>query len=276
MAFSFHSDAPRHEQLSDWLRGRIRAGEFSTHDQLPSEAELGALTGVSRITVRRALATLEHEGRIYRRQGLGSFVAPPPLPQGLVRLTDFAQDMERAGLDASSEVLHRAEEPASPVVAEALGAEPGTSVVRLDRLRLGDGRPVALDRTWLPPFYARFLQGRDLSRETIYRVLEGEFGVPVVRGRYRIEAGVAGGGEATALGVPEGAPLLLVERTSYTEGERTSYTEGERAVYYQRRYYRADRVAFELELARDESAAPGQGGELGMPLREFEPVFMAR
>jgi len=76
--------------------------------------------------------------------------------------------------------------------------------------------------------------------------------------------------------VPEGAPLLLVERTSYTEGERTSYTEGERAVYYQRRYYRADRVAFELELARDESAAPGQGGELGMPLREFEPVFMAR
>lgn len=268
MAFTFHSGAPRHEQLSDWLRSRIHAGEFSTHDQLPSEAELGALTGVSRITVRRALATLEHEGRIYRRQGLGSFVAPPPLPQGLVRLTDFAQDMERAGLEASSDVLHRGAEPASPVVAEALGVESGTSVVRLDRLRLGDGKPVALDRTWLPPFYAQFLDGRDLTRETIYRVLEREFNIPVVRGRYRIEASVASGEEASALGLPEGAPVLLVERTSYTVGEK--------AVYYQRRYYRADRVAFELELARDGSAAPGGDGESGMPLREFEPVFKAR
>ena len=113
---TFRSGVSRHEQLSDWLRDRIRAGEYVAHDQLPSEAELGELSGVSRITVRRALATLENEGRIYRRQGLGSFAAPPALPQGLVRLTDFAQDMERAGLSASSRVLHQAPEAASPTV----------------------------------------------------------------------------------------------------------------------------------------------------------------
>lgn len=260
----FRPGLPRHEQLSDWLRDRITAGEFSAHDQLPSEAEIGSLSGVSRITVRRALATLENEGRIYRRQGLGSFVAPPPLPQGLVRLTDFAQDMERAGLKASSRVLHRAPEAAAPFVAEALDLEDGATTVRLDRLRLGDSQPVALDRTWLPPFYAQFLEGHDLTSETIYRVLEQDYQIPVVRGHYRIEAVVAQAGDASSLGVPDGSPLLLVERTSYTAGER--------AVYYQRRYYRADRIAFDLELARPESA-PGGDGESGMPLREFEPVF---
>ena len=264
---TFRSGASHHEQLSDWLRDRIRAGEYAAHDQLPSEAELGELSGVSRITVRRALATLENEGRIYRRQGLGSFAAPPALPQGLVRLTDFAQDMERAGLSASSRVLHQAPEAASPAVAEALGVEPGATTVRLDRLRLGDGEPVALDRTWLPPFYAQFLEGHDLTTETIYRVLERDYDIPVVRGRYRIEAAVASADEAGPLGVPQGAPLLLVERVSYTASDK--------AVYTQRRYYRADRVAFDLELARPESA-PGGGGQAGMPLREFEPVFKGR
>ena len=263
---TFRPGAPRHEQLSDWLRDRIRAGEYAAHDRLPSEAELGDLSGVSRITVRRALATLENEGRIYRRQGLGSFAAPPPLPQGLVRLTDFAQDMERAGLEAASRVLHRAPEAAPPAVADALGVEPGAPTVRLDRLRLGDGSPVALDRTWLPPFYAQFLDGHDLTTETIYRVLEREFDIPVLRGRYRIEATVAGVAAAGLLGVPEGAPLLLVERVSYTAGDKP--------IYYQRRYYRADRVAFDLELARTDAASNGDR-EAGMPLREFEPVFKA-
>jgi GntR family transcriptional regulator len=262
---SLQSGRPRHEQLSDWLRERITSSHYATHDQLPSEHDLGELAGVSRITVRRALATLENEGLIYRRQGLGSFVAPPKLPQGLVRLTDFAQDMERAGLEPSSRVLHHAPEAAPPAAAAALGIEAGTTVVRLDRLRLGDGEPVAVDRTWLPPFYAQLLEGHDLTRETIYGVLETEHGVPVLRGQYRIEATLASAAEAAPLGVAEAAPLLLIERTSLTVNER--------AVYYQRRYYRADRVAFDLELVREQEAGYTSSRPGGMPLREFEPVF---
>ena len=260
------SGRPRHEQLSDWLREQITRSHFATHDRLPSEHELGALFGVSRITVRRALSTLEHEGLLYRRQGLGSFVAPPRLPQGLVHLTDFAQDMERAGLEPSSRVLHHAPEQASPAVAAALELDEGATVVRLDRLRLGSGEPVALDRTWLPPFYAQLLEGHNLTHETIYRVLEQHYDIPILRGRYRIEAALANAAEAVPLAVTEAAPLLLVERTSLTAGNRT--------VYYQRRYYRADRVAFDLELARDQARDDGAAEQIaGMPLREFEPVF---
>lgn len=255
---------PRHAQLSDWLRDRLTSGHYAAHDQLPSESELGELSGVSRITVRRALATLENEGLIYRRQGLGSFAAPPTIPQGLVRLTDFAQDMERAGLSASSRVLHHGAESAPPAAAAALEVKEGAPVIRLDRLRMGDGETVALDRTWLPPFYAQFLDGRDLADETIYQVLERDYEIPVERARYRIEATLASPDDAPHLGVPEGAPLLLVERVSYTAAEKP--------VYYQRRYYRADRVAFDLELARSESTQAGEG-EAGMPLRDFGSVY---
>lgn len=261
---SLQPGRPRHEQLSDWLRERLTTGDYAPDDRLPSEHELGELFGVSRITVRRALGTLENEGLIYRRQGLGSFAAPPKVPQGLVRLTDFAQDMERAGMVPESRVLHHAPAEAPAAAATALGLEAGATVIRLDRLRLGDGEPVALDRTWLPPFYAQFLEGHDLTKETIFRVLEQDCDIPVVRARYRIEAALAGAGEAGPLGVSVGGPLLVLERISYSAAEKP--------IYYQRRYYRADRVAFDLELVRGESAVSGDPGA-GMPLREFESVF---
>ena len=257
------SGTPRHEQISDWLRDQIDKGIYAPDDQLPSEKELGDQFGVSRITVRRALQTLESEELIYRRQGLGSFVAEPKVRQGLVRLTDFAQDMERAGLQPASRVVHHAQEAAPSTVAAALGLEPGTAVVRLDRLRLGDEQPFAFDRTWLPLFYGQLLEDHNLEHSTIYSILEERYNLPVLGGRYRIEAARAPADVAEMVQVPEGQPLLVVTRLSYTVAERP--------IYYQRRYYRNDRVAFELELSR--GASERLPHREGMPLREFEPVF---
>lgn len=257
---------PRHEQISDWLRDKIERQELEGDDQLPSESRLGEQFGVSRITVRRALQTLESEGLIYRRQGLGSFVRGTQLRQGLVRLTDFIEDMSKAGLAASSEVILFAQEEASPEVAAALDVEAGTPVNRLERLRLGDGLPIAFDRTWLPLYYGQLLDGHDLRHVTIYRILENDYQIPVLRGRYRIEAVPAPEDIAAHLHVAPQAPLLCILRISYTVGDRR--------IYFQQRYYRSDRVAYELELAREpgSSADPGKG----MPLREFEPVFKIR
>ncbi len=260
---------PRHEQISDWLRGEIESGRLPPDTQVPSENELCERFGVSRVTTRRALQTLEAAGLIYRRQGLGSFVADRRVPHGLVRLTDFAQDVGRAGLEATSKVLRRANEPAPPEVADRLGVEAGSPVLRLDRLRLGDGEPLALDRTWLAPYHAQLLEGHDLAHATIYRVLEEEYGIPVLSGRYRITAGPADTEVALHLCVARGEPLLVIERTSRTVGARP--------VYFQRRFYRSDRMAYELELARDPARAGSASGEDGgaMPLREFEAVISA-
>ena len=255
------SGTPRHQQVSDWLRAQIADGRWVTDDQLPSESSLGDQFSVSRITVRRALQTLESEGLIYRRQGLGSFVGTNRVNQGLIRLTDFAEDMEAAGMEASSRVLHSDFEEASDVVARPLGIDAGVRVMRLDRLRLGDGEALAFDRTWLPMFYAQLLHGRDLTRETIYHILEVDYRIPVVSGRFRIEAINAPADISQELGIPWGRALLMIERVTVTEADRR--------VYYQQRFYRSDRVAYDLELEREGGAEHRQG----LPVRDFEAVF---
>ena len=261
----FRAGSPRHEQISAWLRAEIDEGTFAPDEKLPSENELCQRFSVSRVTVRRALQTLEADGLVYRRQGLGSFVRDQRVHQGLLRLTDFAQDMERAGLEPSSRVLRTGEEPCPEGVAPWMDQEPGSSVFRVDRLRLGNGGPVALDRTWLPSSYGRLLENHDLSGDTLYGILEKEYGIPVLSGRYRISAAAADTEVAGHLGLSEGAPVLFVERLSRTAGERP--------VYVQHRFYRSDRVAYELDLARDAAdlRADGSSAE-GLPLRDFQVV----
>ncbi len=253
------SGKPRHEQISDWLIDQIQEAVFVADEQIPSESQLMDRFDVSRITVRRALQTLESAGLIYRRQGLGSFVRETHVRQGLVRLSDFVEDMTQAGMTAASRVLHFDQEQASADIAKVLCVPQGQVVFRLDRLRLGDGEPLAFDRTWMSVFYAGLLDGHDLSGETIYAILEHHYGVPVDRGSYRIEAVNASAELARHLDVPRGRALLLIERTSFTRGDRP--------LYYQRRFYRSDRVAYELELEREPGAARPT------ILRDFEPVF---
>ncbi|WP_018289960.1 GntR family transcriptional regulator [Verrucomicrobium sp. 3C] len=255
---------PRHEELTIWLRDQIESRCYSQGDRLPSEKELQERFLVSRITVRRALQTLEADGLIFRRQGVGSFVADSRLRQGLVRLTDFSEDMASAGVEPSSRILFQGPEKASAKLASCLRLKEGAPCVRLDRLRLGDGQPIALDQTWLPSEYGKMLEGRDLTRETIYRILGADHGIPVLRGHYRIEAVEAEPEVAKALGVGQRRALLLISRLSYTLDDRP--------IYFQKRYYRPDRVVYEVELER---ASRHEGGTVpvGIPLRSFAPVF---
>lgn len=255
---------PRHEEVTLWLRDLIESRCYAQGDRLPSEKELQERFRVSRITVRRALQTLEADGLIFRRQGVGSFAADARLRQGLVRLTDFSEDMVQAGLEPASRILFQGREGASAKIAGCLNLKEGAPCLRLDRLRLGNGEPIALDQTWLPTKYGKKLEGRDLSTETIYRILGAGWGIPILRGHYRIEAVEADPEVAKVLGVGPGRPLLLISRLSYTTGKEP--------IYFQKRYYRPDRVVYEVELER---ANQREGGmvPVGMPLRSFAPIF---
>lgn len=255
---------PRHEEVTIWLRDQIETRCFAHGDRLPSEKELQERFGVSRITVRRALQTLEADNLIFRRQGVGSFATEPRLRQGLVRLTDFSEDVAQAGLEPTSRILFQGWEEVGAKIACCLGLKEGVACLRLDRLRLGNGQPIALDQTWLPSKYGEKLKGRDLTRETIYRILGADHGIPILRGHYRIEAVEAEPQIAEALGVGQGRPLLLITRLSCTTGDKP--------IYFQKRYYRSDRVVYEVELER---ASRQEGGTVpvGMPLRSFAPVF---
>ena len=257
------SGTPRHEQISEWIRARIDSGVHAPNDQLLSENQICEQFGVSRITVRRALQTLESEGLIYRRQGLGAFVSDKRVPQGMVRLTSFVEDMEHAGLEAKSIIVSNDQVLCPESVALKLDVEAGKKVSMLERLRLGNGEPVAFDRTWLPVFYGQLLEGYNLEEDTIYRILEEEYEIEVLKGHYRLDAVNADRFLAEQLHVTEGLALFLIERTSLTTGDKP--------VYFQRRYYRTDKVSYELELARDHKQRAA--GVKGMPLREFAPKF---
>ncbi len=239
-----------YRQLAARLRRRIAGGEYGAGAQLPTEAALGRAFGVSRITVRATLDRLVAEGLVRREHGRGTFVAAPPIEHDLGQFTDFAEDMAAAGHRAASRVTHLAEEPAAAPVAAQLGVAPGTPVTRVDRLRLADAEPVAFDRTYLPLRYGRLLDPAALATETILRQLEGRYAIPVLAGRYAIEATVADGEIAAALALVGGAPVLLVHRTSETTGAER--------VFYQRRHYRGDRVRYTLDVRRGGPGAPAQ------------------
>lgn len=249
---------PLYQQLAARLRRQIADGVYRPGDRLPSEAELCQQFGVSRITVRAALDQLVDDGLLWRQRGKGTFVRAPLVEHELIRLTDFVEDMVVAGLRPASRITHLGEDPAPPEVAQHLVLTPHTPVVRLDRLRLADDAPIAFDITFLPLRYGRLLQRADLEQHTIYHILETQYQVPVVSGSFVIEAGKASTELAEALGVERGAAVLIIQRTSYTEGDEP--------IYFQRRYYRADRVRYRVELQR---GYPGERSRL----TEFVPVF---
>lgn len=254
-----------HAQISDWVLSQIEKGHLKPDQKLPSENELSNMFKVSRVTVRRALQTLESESVIYRCQGLGSFVSDNRSPQTMIRLTDFSEDMKKAGLVASSKVIGFAQEPASAALAEKLEIKEGQLVVKVERLRFGDGEPIAYDITWLPFKYGQLLDADTLSKKTIYDILEMDYQIPVIRGYYRMSAENATPEVARFLEVPSHSALLLFKRASYTMGSKP--------VYYQKRYYRSDKVVYEMLLEREENDA---GTQPGIPLKEFNPVFNDR
>lgn len=248
---------PLYRRIHDDLRAKIEAGHFRPGDRLPSEAELARDYSVSRITSRQALDLLCSEGLLIRRQGMGSFVTAPKVSQPLVRLTDFVEDMAQAGLKAESRVLHFGEEKATPETAAQLELTAASRVFRLDRLRLANGSPIALDRTWLPPQFGKLLADEDLENRTIYEILEQDYGIQIATGTYTIEACNAVAEQAQLLQIEERAALLVFDRTSFA-------TDG-RVVYLQQRFYRADRVQYCLKVTRTN---PGHNA-----IESFVPVF---
>lgn len=252
---------PRHTQISQWLRNQIQEGVYGVNEKLPSENELAKKFNVSRVTIRRALQSLESESIIYRCQGLGSFVSDERATHSLVKLTDFNEDMAKAGLEPSSAVRKFETVNAPDWLINILDIEKGSKVLQIDRLRLGDGEPIAFDTTWMPIFYGQLLDEKELAESTIYGLLEENYDIPVLRGCYKMSAEVADENLAEALQVNPQSPLFVIDRLSTTIGEKP--------LYYQKRYYRNDKVVYQMTLERSPEDQTGNN----MPLKEFVPVF---
>src|SRR5580704_12214 len=133
-----------HGQIEDWLAGEIAVGALVPGDRLPTEHDLAAWFGVSRMTLRHALAELARRGLVTRTVGRhgGTFVAAPKVEQDLTTLAGLSEQLRRHGLVAGARVLSAGLLPAGLAARSALRLAEGDEVYEVRRIRLADGRPI--------------------------------------------------------------------------------------------------------------------------------------
>lgn len=206
---------------------------------MPTERSLATDFDVSRTTVRQALAELTVEGRLVRVQGKGTFAAEPKVAQRL-QLSSYTDDMRAQGRQPTSRQLEITEMPAQQELATLLGTGASSTVLRLRRLRIADGEPMAIETTHLA--LSRF-RGLALELEaggSLYRVLRESFGVQLGHADETIETALASPEEAELLGADVGLPMLLLSRHSFdTDGWPVEWV---------RSIYRGDRYKFVARL----------------------------
>ncbi len=229
---------PRYMQLRNRIGDAIETGILPERSAIPSEREIAALTGLSRVTVRKAIQSLVEDGAIVQRQGSGSFVMERSerVQQSLSHLTSYSEDMKQRGMSVTSTWLERSVCLPTPEERAALSLEEGDSVTRIARLRSADGRPMAIERASLP---TDILPNPLIVERSLYEVLERDGNRPV-RAVQTISAINLPAEEADLLGVPEGAAGLRIQRVSYLRSDRVAE--------FTNSLYRGDAYDFVAEL----------------------------
>ncbi len=220
-AMSSVTFSPLYRQIRDRLVHSLQSGEWRPGEAIPSEFELAARYGVSQGTVRKAIDALAAENLLVRRQGRGTFVASHHEARAQFRFLRLRPD-EGEARQPTSRFLDCRRLRAPVEIARALELRAGDSVVTIRRLLEFDGVPTVLEEIWLPGAPFRGLTAERLTAYSgpLYALLETEFGTRMIRASERLRAVAAGEGEAFALGVPTGTPLLLVDRVSQTYGDK--------------------------------------------------------
>jgi GntR family transcriptional regulator len=169
---------PLWAQVLEDLRRRMTSGEFK--DRFPSDLELVDHYGVSRHTAREAVRHLQAEGLLERRRGCGSFVTGSTIEQPVGTLYSLFRSIEARGIVQDS-VVRFLEQRHDDKAAAMLGC-PGEALVYLERLRLADGEPIALDWSWLPLAVARPLLSADFTHTALYEQLAERCGIQLTSG----------------------------------------------------------------------------------------------
>lgn len=218
---------------------------------VPTERELATELTTSRTTVRQALTELVAEGRLVRRQGSGTYVAEAKITWPL-HLASFTEQAEANGMIATSQLLGAKRARADDEVADKLQLLRGAPVSRIDRLRLADGRPTAVETSILSATRFPQLTRRMRSAGSLHAVLAESYGVRLRRGTETIDVWPAAPREAALLQCDAGAPMLAVRRLSFD-------VDG-RAVEWGISWFRGDRVTLVAHLLTPPASATGTGG----------------
>jgi GntR family transcriptional regulator len=209
---------PLYVKIREAIRTDIKTGIVKRGEKLPSEDELAASYGVSRMTVRQGITDLIDEGLLYRRQGVGTFVAQLHVERDHSRLTNFFEISQMSGVEVSERVLNLEVIPAKLQVAKALSLSEGEFVICIKTLRYTENVPVTIHEAYVPHrFFSALLEAdQDTVTIDLWGFYERE-GFKVKRAVQRLEARQADEQMATTLAMEVGAPILYKERTLYAD-----------------------------------------------------------
>jgi GntR family transcriptional regulator len=233
---------PKYYTVKRHLLDRI--GSLAPGSPVPTERELAADLSTSRTTVRQALVDLVAEGRLVRRQGAGTFIAEPKVTWPL-HLTSFTEAAAMNGFAASTRLIAVSRIRAGVEVADRLGLSAGAPVVRIERLRLADDRPMAVETSHLSAERFPNLIRNIRRHQSLYELLQSVYGVVPVRAEELIATAPASPREASLLGTETGAPMLVLGRHSRDgDGDPVEWVTS---------WYRGDRVTFVADLSAPRS-----------------------
>lgn len=230
-----NSPKPLYEQIKEHILLQIHSGKFVQGDRIPSERTLSETLHVSRLTVKKALDELVQAGHLSVQIGKGTYVNQRKFDLQLETLTSFTEEMTRRGKRAGSRLVAAELRPVSPADARVLLVTAGEMVVYIVRLRLADDVPMAIERAQVLAAYCPgILEKHDFSRESLYDVLQRDYGVRLVRAEQSIEARRPTAEESDLLEITPNDPILEITRVTYsTSGQRIEYT---RSAYCGSRY----------------------------------------
>jgi GntR family transcriptional regulator len=208
---------------------------------IPSERQLSADLGVSRLTVRAALEDLVREGYLVRKRGAGTFVSEPKIAQELT-MTSFTDDMRERGMRPASRTLELRISPAGARLGRLLRVSPSEPIVVAQRLRLADGESMALETLHVRETFIPGLTRADLEQHSFYELLQDRYGIEIVGGEQTIEPTVTDEEESATLGVPLHSPAFRFERITHSQkGDVVEFVES---------VYRGDRYKLVTSLNR--------------------------
>jgi GntR family transcriptional regulator len=231
---------PAYQRIQSSIRRRIDTGQLRPGDPVSSERDLAKLHQVSLMTARHALATLEHEGLVERRRGIGTFVAAPKIHFN--KLMSYTEQMAARSLSAASKVLSLKTVDNEPEVSARLSLAANEPIIKLERVRQAGDEPFALETCYLSFTEFPELLSAPLGRESLFAFLERTYNVKLGYSDEEIDATAAEPETAELLGVPRREPLLRIRQLIFsTKGKPLIYVLG---------IYRSDRHNFVIRRFR--------------------------
>jgi GntR family transcriptional regulator len=234
---------PVYEQIADWMTYKITVGDWQSNDRLPSEPALAKAMGVSRSSLRKAMARLTSAHLLLQIQGKGTFVRSEAFEGRMEqRLRSVTEILDADHLPHSTTVLEQRMAAPPPKVCLVLGLQPGESVLYLKWLVHLKETPFLYTEVYLPGESCAILLHADLTLQTVYTTLERAAGIRIARAHDVFAAVSAPSAVARRLDVERGTPTLFIERTLFDDQGRK--------VLYAETWSRSDRLRLSMESYR--------------------------